>query len=76
MDDCIKTLRDAEDFITRLKANSGSDYVVHFETARFEIISLNKFPSLFFLRTNKSGKLSYPSFSIESLKEWIKDIED
>ena len=71
----IKLLKDADDFIKCVTAESESDYYVHFSTPRFEIISLHQYPELFFLKSNKSGKLSFPSLSINTLKEWISDIE-
>ena len=71
----IKLLKDADDFIRCVTTESKSDYYVHVSTPRFEIISLNQYPELFFLKSNKSGKLSFPSLSINALKEWISDIE-
>ena len=71
----IKLLKDADDLIRCVTTESKSDYYVHVSTPRFEIISLNQYPELFFLKSNKSGKLSFPSLSINALKEWISDIE-
>lgn len=72
----IKLLKDADALIKSVTTESNSDYYVHFSTPRFEIISLHQYPELFFLKSKKSSKFSFPSLCIDTLKEWISDIEE